>query len=770
MAPELSSATVNETVLTLAWSEPLDAASQPAAGAFTVTVGTAGRTVSGVAVSGSAVTLTLASAVAADETVTVGYTVPADAEAARIEDAAGNAAAGFAAQAVTNETAGPPVPELSVGEAAAQAGQFGVRIAFAEAVTGLAVEDLGAERVGGSAAAVSELTEAETGRVWTATVAAAEAGRYLVRLAAGAVQAGARQSLATVLAVDVDAQGNAEAVGGPVVTSVALALDGSWTDGDTVRLAFTFSEPVTVDTAAGTPSVGIALDGAARSAAYASGTGTASLVFAYEVTSEDGTVAAVAVTADSLAVNGGTIRDAAGRDADLAHAGIGTVPATEDSEAAVDPDALTASFEGVPEAHDGPGSEAFTFRVRFSQEPRVSFRVLRDESFAVTGGEVRKARRVDGRNDLREIHVEPEGWDDVTVMLAGGRACGTEGAICTAGGKVLANTEVAVVPGPLALSVADVRVTEGAQAVLAFPVTLNRAAGATVTADYATADGTATAGADYTAASGTLTFQAGETEKTVAVAVLDDAHDDGEETLTLELSNASGARIRDAEATGTIANSDPLPRAWLARFGRTAAGHVLDAVGERLAARSGDAQVTVAGQRLSAAPAADPPAYDDPLQRGEEPRTMQLAELVGGSSFTLLAATGSGADVLDDGAGDGGRWSVWGRGGWSRFEGAQDELSLDGAGDHRNRRRRLRTRPPAGRLGGGVQRRRRHLRPRRLGGLRFPADRAARRVPVRAPGAARAAGGVGAVRLRPARRADAWMGSRPIPSTPAPAC
>ena len=85
IAPVLSSATVNETVLTLAWSETLDAASEPAAGAFTVTVGTAGRTVTGVAVSGSAVTLTLASAVAADETVRVGYAEPADAEAARVE-------------------------------------------------------------------------------------------------------------------------------------------------------------------------------------------------------------------------------------------------------------------------------------------------------------------------------------------------------------------------------------------------------------------------------------------------------------------------------------------------------------------------------------------------------------------------------------------------------------------------------------------------------------------------------------------------------------
>ena len=163
-----------------------------------------------------------------------------------------------------------------------------------------------------------------------------------------------------MLAVDVDAAGNAVAVAGPVVTAVALGLapDGSWTAGDTVRMTLAFSEAMTVDTAAGTPSVGIALDGDARSAAYASGTGTASLVFGYEVTSDDGTVAAVTVTADSLAVNGGTIRDAAGRDADLAHAGSGTVaageesdPAAEDPEAAVDPDALTASFVNVPAAH-----------------------------------------------------------------------------------------------------------------------------------------------------------------------------------------------------------------------------------------------------------------------------------------------------------------------------------------------------------------------------------------------------------------------------------
>ena len=115
-------------------------------------------------------------------------------------------------------------------------------------------------------------------------------------------------------------------------------------------------------------------------------------------------------------------------------------------------------------------------------------------------------------------------------------------------------------------------------------MTLDRARHAAVTVDYATEDGTAVAGEDYTAASGTLVFAAGETAKSVEVAVLDDAHDEGAETLTLRLSNASGARIEDGDATGTIENTDAMPRAWLARFGRTVADQVLSAVQDRMTA------------------------------------------------------------------------------------------------------------------------------------------------------------------------------------------
>ena len=108
---------------------------------------------------------------------------------------------------------------------------------------------------------------------------------------------------------------------------------------------------------------------------------------------------------------------------------------------------LTASFEGVPTEHDG--SKIFTFRVRFSREPSVSYTVLRDHgAFTVIGGTVKRATRVNGRNDLREIHIEPSTDGAVTVTLVGGRACGNTGAVCTADGEALSNSPSAIIPGP----------------------------------------------------------------------------------------------------------------------------------------------------------------------------------------------------------------------------------------------------------------------------------------------------------------------------------
>ena len=251
-----------------------------------------------------------------------------------------------------------------------------------------------------------------------------------------------------------------------------------------------------------------------------------------------------------------------------------------------DPEAtpLTASFEDVPSAHDG--ESAFTFRVAFSEDIGISFKALREDAFTVTGGRVTGGKRVDGRRDLFRMTVRPDSDGDVTITLPAGRECGVSGAICTKGEnrRQLTNSPSATVRGPVGIAVSDAHVEEDAGAVLAFAVTLSRAASRALTVDYATSDGSAQAGVDYTAASGTLTFQAGESSKTVEVGVLDDAHDEGEETLTLMLSGASGGLLTDGEARGTIENRNPLPRALLARFGRTAAVHVVEHVEERLQA------------------------------------------------------------------------------------------------------------------------------------------------------------------------------------------
>ena len=99
--------------------------------------------------------------------------------------------------------------------------------------------------------------------------------------------------------------------------------DGEWTSGETVQVTLTFSEEVSVDTTGGTPSIGIELGGTeARSATYASGSGTTDLVFSYTLTDADGSHSSMEVPGDSLTLNGGTITStSSGGDAALQHTG-----------------------------------------------------------------------------------------------------------------------------------------------------------------------------------------------------------------------------------------------------------------------------------------------------------------------------------------------------------------------------------------------------------------------------------------------------------------
>ena len=109
--------------------------------------------------------------------------------------------------------------------------------------------------------------------------------------------------------------------------------------------------------------------------------------------------------------------------------------------------ALTASFEDVPESHDG--ESAFTFELRFSEELPVGYRTLRDHAFMVSGGMVKNAGRLEpGSNMGWRIEVRPNENGDVTIILPATGDCDDDGAICTEDGRKLSSRLELSVSGP----------------------------------------------------------------------------------------------------------------------------------------------------------------------------------------------------------------------------------------------------------------------------------------------------------------------------------
>ena len=346
--------------------------------------------------------------------------------------------------------------------------------------------------------------------------------------------------------------------------------------------------------------------------------------------------------------------------------------------------ALTATLTHMPDEGDVKGEHkgkgTFEVRVVFNTEPSMSYKTVRDTMFDVTGGTITGARRVTPPHNREfDIVVKPSGNDAMTFSLHSPLpACGQTGSVCTEAERMVEGPVSATILGPVAISVADATVREEEGATLAFAVTLDREREADVTVDYATSNGTATAGEDYVAQSGDLTFAAGETAKTIEIEVLDDVHDEGTETMTLTLLNPSGARIADATATGSIENSDPMPKAWMVRFGRTVGSQVVDALTARLEGGRGS-HLTVAGIPLMGTTAKEPEAQDDDpfalpewatsSAREAESHTVSLDDLLLRSTFHLRSGGEEGA---------GPAFTTWGRVATGGFDAEVDDVKLDG--------------------------------------------------------------------------------------------
>ena len=219
-------------------------------------------------------------------------------------------------------------------------------------------------------------------------------------------------------------------------------------------------------------------------------------------------------------------------------------------------------------------------------------------------------------------------------------------------------------PEPPRISVADSAAREAPGAELEFEVSLDRAAGETVSVAYSTADGTAFAGEDYVPASGVLEFAPGEQYRTVNISVLEDAHDEGTETLTLTLSNVEGATMADSTATGAISNSDPMPKAWLAGFGRAASDQTAQAIGRRLESGTRESHLTIGGARVN--DLFRRVQDDAPVSESSGPRLP--GDLMNSSFY----------HSHDAGEESASQWTTWGESAASRFRSGDGPLSLNG--------------------------------------------------------------------------------------------
>ena len=103
----------------------------------------------------------------------------------------------------------------------------------------------------------------------------------------------------------------------PTIVSVTGPDPATYGLGQNLDFTVTFSEPVNVVTTGGTPTLPLTLAGTAQNAAYFSGGGTATLVFRYTVQAGDHAADGEVVLVSPLALNGGTIKDAAGNNAAL---------------------------------------------------------------------------------------------------------------------------------------------------------------------------------------------------------------------------------------------------------------------------------------------------------------------------------------------------------------------------------------------------------------------------------------------------------------------
>ncbi|MEZ7973881.1 MAG: Ig-like domain-containing protein, partial [SAR324 cluster bacterium] len=109
-----------------------------------------------------------------------------------------------------------------------------------------------------------------------------------------------------------------------------------------ISVTSTFSESVIVDNSSGIPTLTLVIGSTDQTATYASGSSSSQLIFQYTIQAGDTDSNGISIGANVLALNSGTIRDAAGNNATLTHSAL-----SDNSSYMVDTTAPTASWSAA---------------------------------------------------------------------------------------------------------------------------------------------------------------------------------------------------------------------------------------------------------------------------------------------------------------------------------------------------------------------------------------------------------------------------------------
>lgn len=227
-------------------------------------------------------------------------------------------------------------------------------------------------------------------------------------------------------------------------------------------------------------------------------------------------------------------------------------------------DSATLSIVGNsgPEGNAGTTPRAFTATLSAPVQGQVQVgyatadgsATLADADYQAASGTLTFASSVTTQtlsvNVVGDTEVEPDQSFAVNLSNLVAPAGVTLGTASASG--VIVNDDAA----SFSISGANVVEGTGGSTTLNFSVSLSAPVKDPVTVQYATVAGSATASADFAAASGTLTFSGSQPTQLVPVSIVADNLVEPDESFTMVLSNASGATIATASATGAIVNDD----------------------------------------------------------------------------------------------------------------------------------------------------------------------------------------------------------------------